>query len=56
MLMYVFYFNIFDKIYCMGFVICYVFSFVDIYFNIDYVYEYGGNILLDKFGCVIVVG
>ncbi|WP_338804344.1 chlorinating enzyme [Xenorhabdus griffiniae] len=40
----------------MGFVARYVPSYVDIYPNTDHVYEYGGNIPLDKFGCVIVSG
>ncbi|ELV2783874.1 chlorinating enzyme [Enterobacter cloacae] len=55
-LMHASYPNISDKIYRMGFATRYAPSFVDIYPNTDHVHEYGGNIPLDKFGCVIVAG
>ncbi|PHM72171.1 chlorinating enzyme [Xenorhabdus sp. KJ12.1] len=48
--------NITEQDYRMGFVARYAPSNVDIYPNTDHVYEYGGNIPLDKFGCVIVSG
>lgn len=40
----------------MGFATRYAPSIVDIYPDTDVVNEYGGNIPLDKFGCVIVSG
>ncbi|CDH25123.1 phytanoyl-CoA dioxygenase family protein [Xenorhabdus bovienii] len=55
-LMHASYPNTSEKHYRMGFSTRYAPSYVDIYPNIDHVYEYGGNIPLDKFGCVIVSG
>ncbi|WJV55273.1 chlorinating enzyme [Pectobacteriaceae bacterium CE90] len=55
-LMHASYPNISEKNYRMGFASRYAPSYVDIYPNTDQVSEYGGNIPLDKFGCVIVSG
>ncbi|MDE1477853.1 chlorinating enzyme [Xenorhabdus bovienii] len=55
-LMHASYPNTSEKHYRMGFATRYAPSYVDIYPNTDHVYEYGGNIPLDKFGCVIVSG
>lgn len=55
-LMHASYPNISDKHYRMGFATRYAPGYVDIYPDTDHVHEYGGNIPLDKFGCVIVAG